>query len=97
MRIENAHLLTFTDPRPAADARKRKAAQEQAKCREQADADAAALAAMAPEVNEKACILSAAERLPRTPGIEIKASRTKALPPDSKQEPSLFYRVVQHL
>lgn len=46
---------------------------------------------------DKPCILAAAEHLPRIPGIEIIASRTKALPADlqAKLDHGLFHTLVE--
>jgi hypothetical protein len=62
--------------------------------RKQQEADVAALAAV-PRANlEKACILAAAENLPRIPGIEITGSRVSPLPAEHKSEPHIFMMLV---
>jgi hypothetical protein len=91
----NAHLLTYTDPRPAREARKREQAAEAKRRDLQAKADADALAAMRKEDLEKACILAAAERLPRIPGIVINSSRAVPLPPEIPQKPLVFTTSVE--
>lgn len=85
VNIANSHLLTFTDPKPAQDARKKKQA-----------AEAEALAAIPKENLEKACILAAAEKLPRIPGIAIKSSRTFYVPPEPRNiRPDLYAVAVE--
>jgi hypothetical protein len=92
--VANAHLLTFRDPRPAAKAAtKRKAAESEAKARQQAE-DEKALAAMSQGDLQKGCILAAAERLPRIPGIQIINSRISAMPSETKIEPGTYMTLV---
>lgn len=93
----NSHLLTFKDPRPGELARKQKALEEEAKRRAQQDADAKVIAAMPPEVYEKACIIAAGERLPHVPGTQVLASRALMLPPEKQAQipPWHFYRIVE--
>lgn len=95
IRTANGHLLTFTDPRPAIDAAKKKAATAEETRRIKREADIAILAATPKKDLEKACILSAAERLPRIPGIEIKASRATDIPAALKTDPAVFSTVVE--
>jgi hypothetical protein len=93
----NAHLLTFKDPTPAIAERKRRATEQAEQKRKQDEADAATIASTPPEIYEKACILAAAERLPRIPGIEIVSSRAKPLPDEAakKASPNFFWRMIE--
>ncbi|MBR1142718.1 hypothetical protein [Bradyrhizobium sp. AUGA SZCCT0431] len=91
----NAHLLTFKDPKPAQETRKRQAALEAEQKRKQDEADEAAIAAMPKDQLEKSCILAAAERLPRIPGIEIIGYRTKPLPTEFKPTPGTYMTLVE--
>lgn len=85
VNIVNSHLLTFTDPKPAQDTRKKKRA-----------AEAKALAAIPKENLEKACILAAAEKLPRIPGIAINSSRTFYVPSEPRNiRPDLYAVAVE--
>jgi hypothetical protein len=91
----NSHLLTFKDPKPAQEARKKRAAAEAEQKRKQDQVDATLLAAIPKEQLEKSCILAAAERLPRIPGIEIISSRAKPVPDDFKQSPGTYMTIVE--
>lgn len=46
---------------------------------------------------EKPCIMAAAEYLPRVPGIDIQASRTKPLPAEitAKLDQSIYHAIVE--
>jgi hypothetical protein len=91
----NSHLLTFKDPRPAQEARKKQAAADAERKRQEDEMDAAIIAATPKEQLEKTCILAAAERLPRIPGIEIIASRAKPVPTEFKTSPGAFMTLVE--
>lgn len=96
VNLANAHVLTFRDPRPEIEAGKRKAAAEKARQEAQAAADAVELSKIPRSDLKKSCILAAAERLPRIPGIEIVKSRTADVPPDllAKTEAGTFSTLV---
>lgn len=91
----NSHLLTFKDPKPGQEGHKKQAAAEAEQKRKQDEADEAVIAAMPKEQLEKSCILAAAERLPRIPGIEIIASRAKPVPTDFNPSPGTFMTLVE--
>ena len=76
----NAHLLTYTDPAPSIAAKKKRDEAEALKKAKQSQQDAAMIASTPKETFEKACILAAAERLPKIPGIQIKNSKGGPLP-----------------
>ncbi len=56
-----------------------------------------AASAASAETIEKTCISTAAERLPRVPGIAISASRTVPVPAEmaAKLDPKLFHAIVE--
>jgi hypothetical protein len=75
----------------AANAAKEAAAE---KAKKQDEQDAATIAAAPRGDLEKDCILTAAERLPRIPGIQILASRVAAMPEGIKTNPSVYQSIV---
>jgi hypothetical protein len=93
----NSHLLTFKDPSSAIAAQKRLTAQKAEEKRAQNEADAATIAAAAPAPYETACILAAAEHLPRIPGITIVNTQAKPLPPEKSENapPYIFWRIIE--
>ena len=78
----------------ASEARKKKIAATEDKRKKLAEEDAAKLAAMPQQELEKNCILTAAQKLPRIPGIEIIKSEALPVSPESKPEPGIFQRIV---
>ncbi|MCK1661269.1 hypothetical protein [Bradyrhizobium sp. 151] len=94
INVANAHLLTYTDPGPAIAARKKREEEEAAKRAKQSAIDAALIASTPKETFEKACILAAAERLPRIPGIQIKNSKAGPPPPGTNVPPDRYTGVV---
>lgn len=95
VRTANAHLLTLTDPRPAQEAEKKRQQAADVKSAQQAAADAAVIAATPKADLEKGCILAAAERLPRIPGIQITSSKALDLPPAHKPPAGAFMGLVE--
>lgn len=87
----NAHLLTYTDPSPAIAAKKKRDEAEASKRAKQFQQDAALIASTPKETFEKACILAAAEKLPKIPGIQIKSSKGGPLPEGVKPSPADQY------
>jgi hypothetical protein len=79
----------------AAEAQKKAAKQAEEKRRKQAEEDEAAMTALPPDTNKNACILTAAERLPRIAGLEILASRAVPLPPEHKRELGTYQTMVE--
>jgi hypothetical protein len=61
----------------------------------QATEDEAAMATMPVETFSTPCILAAAERLPRIPGITIEASRAVPLPSGFKKELGLYQTIIE--
>ncbi|QND73151.1 hypothetical protein [Tardiphaga robiniae] len=95
VRTANAHLLTLVDPKPAQEAAKKRQIETTEKAKEQEAADAATLAATPKADLDKGCILAAAERLPRIPGIQIGATKTADLPVEYKPSPGVYMTMVE--
>lgn len=57
--------------------------------------DAARMVSADKTILEKRCVLSAAERLPKIPGIVVKDSRVTGPPPNIKLDPAIFTTTVE--
>lgn len=90
----NAHLLTYTDPAPTIAAARKRREEEDAKRAKQATIDAALIASTPKETFEKACILAAAERLPKIPGIQIQKSKPGPPSPGANVAPDRYTGTV---
>jgi hypothetical protein len=87
------------DPKLAAERERRRAnaatKAAETKRLKQATEDEAAMATMPVETFSTPCILAAAERLPRIPGITIEASRAMPLPSGFKKELGLYQTIIE--
>lgn len=93
--VANSHLLTLTNPKIALDKARTAEAKRSMEKQRQTEADIKHLASIPRSDLERACILSAAERLPRIAGLEIKSSKAAPLPSNVDQPgPDQFMTLV---